>query len=159
MAGKVVLVHVHVHVGKEPCTRLCCALETLCECAQRMRLSRLCADATVSARPMSPQRVFSFRSNMYLSRIGVVTNGDVCIGSSLQHSDVGGVKGRCRKAVSNGIHISAHSMMCRCSVAVQHGIESTVFHLHVDCPAVLISCLLVPLLLEGCVAGLPHADK
>ena len=91
---------------------------------------------------------------LYLSSIGVVPNGDVCISSALQHPDIGGIQSCSCEAVSNGVHILAKGMVCCCSVAIQHSIEGRVFDPGLNGFAVLISCLLMPLLLEGSIASL-----
>ena len=84
----------------------------------------------------------------------MVSNGDVCISSSLQHSDIGRIQGCCCETVSDGIYVSAHRMMCCRSVAIKHSIEGIILHFHVDGPAVLIGCLLMSLLLKSCIASL-----
>ena len=99
-------------------------------------------------------REHAIRAKTYLSSIGVVTNGNVCIGSSLQHSDIGRIKGCCCETVSNGIYVLAQSVMCCRSVALKAGGESLIPHFHLNGPAVLICCLLVSLLLKSRVASL-----
>lgn len=50
-------------------------------------------------------------------------------------------------------------MMCCSSVAIQNCVEGGVLHADIYGLAVLISSLLVPLLLEGCVAGLQSGSR
>ncbi len=89
-----------------------------------------------------------------LSSIGVIANSHICISSALQHSGIGCVKSGCCETVSNGVNVLVHGVICCCSVAEQYCIEHFVLHLHVKSLAVLIGCLLVPLLLKGSIASL-----
>ena len=124
-----------------PCSQKRCVHSSHTACSMR---------CTVQQQPYA----MPSHSNANLSSVGVIAYSHIRICSALQHPDIGRIQSSCCEAVSNGIYVSAHGMIRCCPIAVQHCIEGSVLHLQLYCLAVLISCLLVPLLLEGSIASL-----